>query len=785
MEEVSISRDRGLVWVAAAQLVAHLLGAALWLLLALLIHPLAYGHLSWLVAIATILSTLCTFGLGKTVIAHLPAEKDGKLLSSSVAVVLILSLTAGAVVSVLLEPAIGLLTVGLSLFSITVHLELASRKHASYLRAWAGARMLCLFLPALFYLLWGSISWILVGMGLGYLLFGCKALVHLRPKPDFQPILRIRKFTLGVLGTDLSRVSTSFLDKILIGQLFGMAVLGHYHFAYRVFLLFGILPQIMFFYLLSEKSARRCTEKIERAGIIVSLGLAAAACLLAHLVVPLAFPAFAASVNALQVMGLAIVPSTLVGIQTSRLYTEGKTSIVFGSHLLALGVGMVGVILLGRAFGLLGLALAMLALQCSLAAALFLLPRLEGQARKAVAGSVAALVLVGVVLGSIDAQGPQVEIDGHAVRAMGLAMGTVVNITAIDEDTQKAETAVRDAFDEIYRIEGLMSATDESSDIYILNQSRGAWVDLSPETLHVLKRSLYYARISDGHFDPTVKPLVDLWMEKVKAWGRLPTTSELDEALALVDWRNLELDEDRGRARFLKEGKGITLGGIAKGYAVDRAVEVLKESVRQGLVDIGGDVRGFGPETWRIAIQHPRREYEWLEVIDLKNAAITTSGDYRRFFLLGERRVHHILDPKTGQPADAVMSVTVIAGSCLDADALTTLVFVLGPERGRELLDLLEVAGLIVDSGGQIITSEAWDLWRASSSQCLYRHALHPDLTGCHCCQYARPKTATSCASAPQMAQGPATPGCSKGMQRMLALVSSLTLSSHPRAPHQ
>ncbi|MCL0078926.1 hypothetical protein M1O56_04610, partial [Dehalococcoidia bacterium] len=379
MEDTITGRDRGLVWVASAQLAALLLGTGLWLLLAILIHPLAYGHLIWLVSIATILSTLCTFGLGKTVITHLPTEKDGKLLSSSVAVVFVLSLIAGAIVSVALEPAIGLLTIGLSLFSITVHLELAARKYGGYLRAWVGTRLLCLLLPVLLYLLWGSITGILFGLALAYLLFGGKALIHLRSKPDFRKILGTLKFTLGVLGTDLSRVSISFLDKILIGELFGMVVLGYYHFAYRIFLLFGILPQITFFYLLSEKSARRDTKKIEKVAVIVSFGLAAATYLFAYFVVPLTFPAFAGSISAVQIMGLAIIPATLVGIKTSSLYPEGKTNVVFGSHLLGLGVGIVGIIVLGRAFGLLGLAISMLALQCSLAAALFLLPGLEGE----------------------------------------------------------------------------------------------------------------------------------------------------------------------------------------------------------------------------------------------------------------------------------------------------------------------------------------------------------------------------------------------------------------------
>jgi thiamine biosynthesis lipoprotein len=712
MEDMNIGKSHGLAWVALAQLVALLLGTALWLLLALLIHPLAYGNLIWLVSIATILSTICTFGLGKTVITHLPAEKDGKLLSSSVAVVLLLSLIAGVIVAVVLEPAVGLLIVGLSLFSITFHLELAGRKYGSYLRAWAGARMLGLLLPVLFFLLWGSITWLLVGMALAYLFFGSKALVHLRTRPDFRKITGVLTFALGVLGTDINRVFMSFLDKVLIGQLFGMDVLGLYHFAYRIFLLFGTLPQIMLFYLLSEKSAGRDMEKIERGAVIASFGLAAATYLFAHFVVPLAFPVFDESVNAIQIMGLAIIPATLVGIKISSLYTEGKTKVVFGSHLLALAVGIMGIIFLGRAFGLDGMALSMVALQCSLAAALFLSSRLEGQTRKVAAGLMAALVLIGLLVGSIGAQRPQIDIRGNMVRGGPvMAMGTVVYITVIDEDTQRAKAAMQDAFDEISRIETLMSATDRRSEVYILNQSRGEWVNLSPETVYVLERSLYFARISDGHFDPTVKPLVDLWMERVKAWGRIPTTSELSETLALVNWRNLEVDGDKGRTRFLKEGMEITLGGIAKGYAVDRAIEVLKESgVERALVDIGGDIRGFGPKAWRIAIQHPRHGYEWLEVIDLKNSAVATSGDYRRFFLLGERRVHHILNPQTGQPADTVMSVTVIAVNCLDADALTTAVFVLGPERGKELLNSLEVAGLIVDSYGQIIMSERWKM---------------------------------------------------------------------------
>jgi thiamine biosynthesis lipoprotein len=289
-------------------------------------------------------------------------------------------------------------------------------------------------------------------------------------------------------------------------------------------------------------------------------------------------------------------------------------------------------------------------------------------------------------------------------------MDTRVLIIAIDNDTQKAVRAVKAAFEEIQRVERLMSHTDESSGIYALNHAGTDWVSLSPELVYVLKKSTYYSELSEGLFDPTVKPLVDLWMQKVRARGRLPTTDELSEALALVAWENMLIDEEGGRVRFLDGRMEVILGGIAKGYAVDRACEVLAESgVEQALVEIGGDIKVFGARSWNIAIQHPRRELEYLGVIELENAAVATSGDYWRYFLLGERRVHHILNPKTGQPADTSMSVTVIAENCIDADALSTSVFVLGPEKGKELLDFLGIKGLIVTSDEQIITSKAWN----------------------------------------------------------------------------
>jgi len=709
----AISKNRhGFAQVAIAQVTAAILGAIFWLLLAVLIHPIAYGHLSWLIAIAMVLSTFCLFGMGKTIVTYYPKERNDKLLNSSVFLVLTLSLAVGAIVSLVLNPLVGLLVISSSLFSIAVYSELAKRRYKNYMWMWISVRSLSLFLPVLLYCLWGLVAGILAGLAVAYFIFGCKVLKHLHFNLDLSEVRAKLRFSLNTWGADISRVAVYFLDKILIGVLFGMAVLGYYQFGYRIFVLFGVLPQVLFFYLLPEKSAGEKTKKIEIYGILVSLGLAGLVFIFAPLVVPQIFPNFTEGIGSIQLMGLAIIPATIAVEKTSELYSQEKANMVLGSHLFALGVGTVGIISLGRSFGLLGLASSLLALQVALVAALIFLPKLlsRGETGKITTSLLGIVLITALVLSTASVQTLQIEVHDENVKGTGLAMGTLVSITVIDDDTEKAETAIRNAFDEIIRVEKLMSTDEMSSEIYALNHSGTDWVNLSPEVIHVLKKSTHYSSLSNGCFDPTVKPLVDMWMKKVKEQGRIPEPSEINEALALVGWQNLVIDENRGRVRFLKAGMEITLGGIAKGYAIDRACDVLEESgVEKTLVDVGGDIRAIGTRSWNVAVQHPRQEGEWLEVIKLENEAIATSGDYRRFFFLGSKRVHHIINPKTGCPAEACMSVTIVVENCIDADALSTTVFVMGPDDGKELLDSLGIKGLIITSDEQMITSDSWD----------------------------------------------------------------------------
>lgn len=290
-------------------------------------------------------------------------------------------------------------------------------------------------------------------------------------------------------------------------------------------------------------------------------------------------------------------------------------------------------------------------------------------------------------------------------------MGTYATITIHERDTTRATLALDAAFEEIKRIEALMSLYNESSEVAALNRNGTNWTPLSADMIYVLEKAAYYSRISNGSFDITCNPLVQLWMVKVREEQRMPTPEELEEARARVGYEHLIVDAALSRARFDQEGMSITLGGIAKGYAVDRACERLREAgIEHALVNIGGDIRAVGDKNgaaWEVALQNPRNKGDYITIIKLANAAVATSGDYERYFVLKER-IHHIINPRTGRPAEECMSVTVIAAECVDADALATAVFVMGPDAGKALLDTLGLKGLIISADKQLVKTRAW-----------------------------------------------------------------------------
>ncbi len=725
MEEVekSSENEHGFANVATAQTAATILGTAFWLILAVILHPVAYGHLSWLVSIATLTSTICVLGLGKTITTYYPKEGNDKLISSAIFLVLMFSIIGGSGISLalnswiepLLAGMVGLLVVGLSLFSLAFYSELAKRQYSRYMWKWIGVRSSTLVLPLIFYYWWGLVAGILAGLAVSYFLFGIWVLRNLDSDLDLREVWKKIEFTLQAWGGDISRASMNFFDKILIGLLFSsMAVLGVYQFGYRIFVLLGVLPNALFFYLLPEKSANQKTKKIETIGILLSLGLALLILIIAPFIASHVFPSFQEGINLIRIMGFAIIPATVARIKTSELYSKEKSEIVLGSRLFALSMGIIGIILTySESLGLIGLGGSQLAIQIALLIGLTTFPKIEKRDKfgKVTLSLIGMLVVTALLVSSLSAITPDTEVRRESVsKKHPEVMDTIATIRVMTENEKEGKMAIDRAFDEIERIEELMSTEMEGSQIYKLNHSGTSWVKLSTEVINILKSAQKFAKLTDGCFDPTAKPLVDLWMDKTKKEGKMPDPGELKEELELVNWNNLMIDEDKNRARFRENGMKVTLGGIAKGYAVDRACEVLSNNgINSALVNLGGDIKAFGPKSWKVGIQDPRKEGELLGKIEIENEAIVTSGDYRRYHWLGSMRIHHIINPKTGRPAKGCISVTVIADNCMEADALSTGIFVEGPEDGLETLNEMELPGLIVDSEEKIITSELWD----------------------------------------------------------------------------
>ena len=288
-----------------------------------------------------------------------------------------------------------------------------------------------------------------------------------------------------------------------------------------------------------------------------------------------------------------------------------------------------------------------------------------------------------------------------------MIMGTLVEITVIPAN----EKAIREAFEALKKVDALMSTYKEDSEISILNREGKAQV--SEETLEVIEDAIKFSNLTDGAFDITCRPLINLW-KKAKKEEKIPAEEEIEEAISLVGYQRIILEGNQ--IRLEKKGMQIDLGGIAKGYAVDKAIEALKKNgIKRALVNAGGDLYGLGTdpqgEKWQIGIQDPRDEDKIIDIIKVKDKAVATSGDYRRYFTLKGKRFSHIVNPKTGLTVqDVPMSVTIIGPDATTTDALATGVFVLGPEEGMRLIESLpEVEGMIISEGMKKFTSQGWE----------------------------------------------------------------------------
>jgi thiamine biosynthesis lipoprotein len=289
-------------------------------------------------------------------------------------------------------------------------------------------------------------------------------------------------------------------------------------------------------------------------------------------------------------------------------------------------------------------------------------------------------------------------------------MGTLVTVTTVARSEAAAQAAATAGFSEIHRLEQLLSTWIPTSELSQVNASAGVKpVHVSPETMTVVQRAIQAGEMTNGGFNVAIGPAVDAW--RVTEGQRIPTESELDALRPLVDLHAVHADVQAQTIYLEKRGMRIDVGGIGKGYAADQAVDALRRAgAVAGVVALSGDIKTFGRlpggKMFPVGIQHPREEGSVLAWIDLQDEAISTAGDYERFFERDGVRYHHILDPRTLQPARSCQSVTVIAREGVWADGLDTGIFVMGPERGMELVEQLpDVEAIIVDQDGHLLVS--------------------------------------------------------------------------------
>jgi thiamine biosynthesis lipoprotein len=288
-------------------------------------------------------------------------------------------------------------------------------------------------------------------------------------------------------------------------------------------------------------------------------------------------------------------------------------------------------------------------------------------------------------------------------------MDTTVTITVIHQNEQVARNAIEKTFEAMKEVNDSMGPFGNGSEVHQLNNAK-IITAASHDFVYVVNRSLFYSRLSGGAFDITVQPILDLYTRTFKVENRTPTEDEIASALKFVGYEKLKLGNN---SVSILENMSITLGGIAKGFAVDRAIETLQRNgISRALVNAGGQVRAIGTKeggrAWMVALQNPRNSTDFITTIEVHNESVSTSGDYVRYFDK-DMKYHHIIDPKTGHSATELISVTVIAPTGIDADALSTTVFVLGKEKGMELVERLpNVEALIITSDRQIIRSSGF-----------------------------------------------------------------------------
>lgn len=304
---------------------------------------------------------------------------------------------------------------------------------------------------------------------------------------------------------------------------------------------------------------------------------------------------------------------------------------------------------------------------------------------------------------------PSPRLHAEWLESTQLQMGTEVRIRLWHADGKAGAAALNSGFREIDRIERLMSTYIESSRISLINREAASQpVDAGRELYDLIVRALDVSVLTHGAFDITYDSAGQHYDFRAR---RRPDTATLEQAVPRIDYRLVDINAGQHHIRFLQPGVRINLGGIAKGYAVEQVARILRQQdVKHAIVTAGGDTRLVGDrrgQPWMVGVRDPRNDDRVALRVPLENEAISTSGDYERFFVEDGARYHHILEPNTGLPASELQSATVIGPDGVLTDALSTSVFVMGVEKGLRLIAALpDYEAIVIDAEGFLFYSD-------------------------------------------------------------------------------
>ena len=290
-------------------------------------------------------------------------------------------------------------------------------------------------------------------------------------------------------------------------------------------------------------------------------------------------------------------------------------------------------------------------------------------------------------------------------------MGSQLTLSAWGTDEAKAIETFERVFTEFDRLENLLSVWKDGSDVVRMNKNAGVTpVAVSDDTITVLREAAEGSVLTRGKFDITFGALSDIWRFDHDQDNIVPDRQLIETRLTRIDYRAVQVDGTARTAFISRPNMRVHLGGIGKGYAVDRAVALLRQGgFADFMIQSGGDLYVAGRNggaPWKLAIADPRGTHEPFATLQVTNGTFSTSGDYERFFMKDGKRYHHLLDPDFGEPAGGCRSVTIVTSRAVIADVLSTGVFILGPDQGMKLIEQLpDVEGVIVTSDNQVLVS--------------------------------------------------------------------------------